>query len=197
MSSQQNQQRIKTIYRMLLEIINGNLAYRIPVNGNDTEFDELANLLNELAAKLQEANYVNPYIISDKPKEVTEPAQLIQKVQEYILNHLDENLPSTKALAQMFGTNEFTLKQNFRTLFKTSVYQYYNDERLKKARLLIERTAIPLANIALVSGFNNYTNFYKAFKKKYNQSPSDLVRQAAKGGYTSEDSNIANSNNPD
>lgn len=171
-----NQQRIKTIYRMLLEIINGNLGYRIPLNGNDTEFDELANLLNELAAKLQEANYLNPYVISDKPKEVIEPSQLIQKVQDYILNHLEEDLPSTKALAQMFGTNEFTLKQNFRTLFKTSVYQYYNDERLKKARLLIEQTKIPLANVALLSGFNNYTNFYKAFKKKYNQSPSDLLR---------------------
>jgi AraC-like DNA-binding protein len=192
-----NQQRIKTIYRMLLEIINGNLAYRIPLNGNDIEFDELAKLLNEFATKLQEANYFNPYVTSDKPKEVIEPSQLIQKVQDYILNHLEEDLPSTKALAQMFGTNEFILKQNFRTLFKTSVYQYYNDERLKKARLLIEQTTIPLANIALVSGFNNYTNFYKAFKKKYNQSPSDLGRQTATGGDTSEDSNIDNRNNPD
>lgn len=186
-----NQQRIKTIYRMLLEIINGNLGYRIPLNGNDTEFDELANLLNELAAKLQEANYLNPYVISDKPKEVIEPSQLIQKVQDYILNHLEEDLPSTKALAQMFGTNEFTLKQNFRTLFKTSVYQYYNDERLKKAHLLIAQTNIPLTKIAVLSGFNNYTNFFKAFKKKFNVAPSDINRVNDQEANNSDDSNIA------
>lgn len=162
---------------MLLEIINGNLAYRITVVRNDMQFDELANLLNELAAKLQAANYNNPYVAIDKLTEIIEPSELIQKVQDYIVNHLEENLPSTKALAQMFGTNEFTLKQNFRELFKTSVYQYYNDERLKKAHLLIQQTALPLANVALLSGFNNYTNFFKAFKKKYDQSPSDIARK--------------------
>lgn len=161
---------------MLLEIINGNLAYRIPLDGIDLQFDELATLLNELAAKLQMANYDNPLITSDKLINSVEPGQLIQKVQDYILNHLEEDLPSTKELAKMFGTNEFTLKQNFKEVFKTSVYQYYNDERLKKAHLLIEQTTIPLGNIALLSGFNNYTNFFKAFKKKYNQSPGDITR---------------------
>jgi hypothetical protein len=33
MDSQQNQQGIKTIYRMLLELINGILAYRKPLDG--------------------------------------------------------------------------------------------------------------------------------------------------------------------
>ena len=147
MDQRQNQQKIKSIYRMLLEIINGNLAYRIPLDAEDQQFNELANILNDLAAKLFEANSNSPYVIADKPKEIIEPVQLIQKVQDYIQNHLEENLPSTKTLAQMFGTNEFTLKQNFREFFKTSIYQYYNDERLKKAYILIEQTTIPLSNI--------------------------------------------------
>lgn len=190
MDNQSNQQRIKTIYRMLLEIINGNLAYRITLDGNDKEFDELANLLNDLASKLQEAKYDNPYIPSGKTKEVIEPVLLIQKVQDYILNHLEENLPSSKELAQMFGTNEFTLKESFRNLSKTSIYQFYNDERLKKAHLLIEQTIIPLTKIAMLSGFNNYTNFFKAFKKKYNVSPGDINRTTGQKTNNSEDSNI-------
>ena len=162
---------------MLFEIINGNLGYRIPSDADDNQFNEIAGLLNELAAKIHDAEYFNPYLSPEKIKEAIEPAVLIQKVQDYIVNHLEEDLPSTKELAQMFGTNDFTLKQSFRDLFETSIYQFYNDERLKKARLLIEQTAIPLGNIALLAGFNNYSNFFKAFKKKFNQSPSDIIRQ--------------------
>jgi transcriptional regulator GlxA family with amidase domain len=77
----------------------------------------------------------------------------------------------------MFGTNEFTLKENFRNILKTSIYQFYNDERLKKAYFLIQQTAIPLKEISFLCGFNDYTNFFKAFKKKYHYTPSDLNRK--------------------
>ena len=177
---------------MLFEIINGTLGYRIPVDTDDNQFNELAGLLNELTEKIQKAGYLNPYLSTEKIKEAIKPAVLIQKVQDYILNHLEEALPSTKELAQMFGTNDFTLKQSFRDLFETSIYQFYNEERLKKARLLIEKTAIPLGNIALLAGFNNYSNFFKAFKKKFNQSPSDITRRPSKNLNSDLDSNILN-----
>lgn len=178
MSSQQNQQRIKTIYRMLLEIVNGNLAHRIPVDGNDSEFDELAKTLNDVAEKMQQAEYTNPYLNPQKIKTpgVDPAALLIQKVQDYILNHLEAPLPTTKELSEMFETNEFTLKESFRNLLKTSVYQFYNDERLKKAQILIQQTEIPLKQISFLCGFNNYTNFFKAFKKKFGFSPSEVIR---------------------
>lgn len=182
MSSQQNQQRIKTIYRMLLEIVNGNLAYRIPLEGNDEQFDELAKALNDVAEKMQQAEYANPYLNLQKIKTPgADPAALlIQKVQDYILNHLEAPLPSTKELSEMFETNEFTLKESFRNLLKTSVYQFYNDERLKKAHILIQQTQLPLKQISFLCGFNNYTNFFKAFKKKFSFSPSEVLRITTK-----------------
>jgi transcriptional regulator GlxA family with amidase domain len=178
MAKLQNQQRIKAIYRMLLEIANGNLASRIPLDGQDIEFDEIAKSLNEVAHKMQLANYINPYrnfthtIIPGNDSTTS----IIQRVQDYILNHLEEPLPSTKQLSVMFGTNEFTLKENFRNILKTSVYQFYNDERLKKALFLIEHSTIPLKEISFLCGFNDYTNFYRAFRKKFKYSPSDIIR---------------------
>lgn len=178
---------------MLLEIVNGNLNYRIEFDANDTPFNEVAKSLNELAEKMQAAAYINPFLTIDKiqTSSADEPALLIAKVQDYILNHLEETLPSTKELSQMFGTNEFTLKENFRNLLKTSIYQYYNDERLKKAYLLIQQTKIPLGNIAVLSGFNNYANFFKAFKKKYKVAPSDLKRSSSPRSNDGADSTIA------
>ena len=177
MENQQNQQRIKTIYRMLLEMATGNLAFRIPLDGQDLQFDEVAKLLNEVAEKMQLGNYLNPLNFSNPMVAGNDPATLIiQKVQDYILNNLEEPLPTTKELSKMFGTNEFTLKENFRNILKTSIYQFYNDERLKKAHFLIQQTSIPLKEISFLCGFNDYTNFYKAFKKRFDYPPSDLNR---------------------
>jgi transcriptional regulator GlxA family with amidase domain len=178
MDTEQNQQRIKSIYRMLLEMATGNLSYRIKLDGQDLQFDELAKSLNEVAEKMQLGNYLNPHNFSNPIFAGNDPATIIiQKVQDYILNNLEEPLPTTKELSKMFGTNEFTLKENFRSILKTSIYQFYNDERLKKAHFLIQQTRIPLKEIAFLCGFNDYTNFFKAFKKKYNYSPSDLNRK--------------------
>jgi AraC-like DNA-binding protein len=102
---------------------------------------------------------------------------LIQNVQDYILNHIEDPLPSTKELSKIFNVNEFKLKDSFRHLFNTSIYQFYTDERLKRAQLLILQTKIPLKEIAFISGYNDYTNFYKAFKKRFSYSPSELKRK--------------------
>lgn len=103
-------------------------------------------------------------------------ALLIQKLYDYILAHLEEPLPSLKLLSSKFGTNEHKLKDGFRHFFKTSIYQFYNDERLKRAFFMIEHTGIPLKNISVMNGFNNYPNFSKSFKKKFGFSPNELKR---------------------
>ncbi|NDP27742.1 MAG: helix-turn-helix transcriptional regulator [Flavobacterium sp.] len=103
--------------------------------------------------------------------------QLIQQVYDYILVHIDSPLPSLKELSHIFGTNEFKLKYGFKYLFKTSIYQFYNVERLKKAHLLIENTGIPLKEIAAMSGFINYPNFSKAFRKSHGYAPNKIIRK--------------------
>ena len=103
-------------------------------------------------------------------------AHLIQKLYDYILAHLEEPLPSLKVLSLEFGTNEHKLKDGFRHFFKTSIYQFYNDERLKRAYFMIEHTRIPLKNIAVMNGFNNYPNFSKSFKKRFGFSPYEMKR---------------------
>jgi AraC-like DNA-binding protein len=103
--------------------------------------------------------------------------QLIQHVYDYILNHLDSPLPSLKELSQIFGTNDNKLKYGFKLLFKTSIYQFYTNERLKRAHLLIQQTTIPLKRIATIMGFNTYPNFSRAFKKHFDYAPNEVERR--------------------
>ena len=112
---------------------------------------------------------------------------LIQKLYDYILAHLEEPLPSLKLLSGEFGTNEHKLKDGFRHFFKTSIYQFYNDERLKRAYFMIEHTVIPLKNISVMNGFNDYPNFSKSFKRRFGFSPYEIKRNDTGFTYQPED----------
>lgn len=101
-------------------------------------------------------------------------ALLIQKLYDYILANLEKPLPSLKSLSKKFGTNEYKLKDGFRYFFKTSIYQFYNEERLRRAHFMIQHTTIPLKNISVMNGFNNYPNFSKSFKRRFGFSPNEL-----------------------
>jgi AraC-like DNA-binding protein len=111
-------------------------------------------------------------IATEKQSEVV----VMQNLYDYILNHLEEPLPTLKELAVLFGTNEYKLKHGFREFFKTSIYNFYHEERLKRANMMILQTKIPLKEIAIMNGFNTYLNFYKAFRKRFKYAPSEIDR---------------------
>jgi AraC-like DNA-binding protein len=115
----------------------------------------------------------------DLPIFLSRPSDIlmIQNLYDYILEHLDSPLPSVKELSYIFGTNENKLKYGFKQLFRTSIYQFYIIERLKKAHLLIQQTKIPLKSIATMTGFNTYPNFSKGFKKHFGYTPMDIKRK--------------------
>ncbi|MGS2741671.1 helix-turn-helix transcriptional regulator [Sinomicrobium sp. M5D2P17] len=97
--------------------------------------------------------------------------QVIAKVRTYILHYVDEPLLSIKELAHSCGTNEFKLKHGFRRILGTTVFRFQRDERMKRAKLLVLNTDIPLKDIAGSIGYASSSHFYKAFKKVYGKTP--------------------------
>lgn len=103
----------------------------------------------------------------------------IQRVYDFIMDNLQNPLPTTKELSEMFGINEVLIKSEFRKTFNTSIYKLYTDERLKFALDLIQNTDDSLTSVASQSGFTAYITFYKAFRKKYLCSPTEVERNVS------------------
>lgn len=121
----------------------------------------------------------NPVLLAtkrEKPQPKPQDEALLGKVHAYILDHLESPLPSIRELSRQFGTNERKLKEGFRHFFHNSIYQFYQEERLKRAHLLIQRREMPLAEIAELCGFSNYPSFCRAFRKHFGFAPSHLLR---------------------
>ncbi|RKS03050.1 AraC-like DNA-binding protein [Flavobacterium sp. 102] len=162
---------------MLFELSTGNLQFRLEAPSDNVKLEKITTLLNTIATELEQINAPSQYnaILGNKASTQSDN-QIIQNLHQYILNHLDEPLPSLKQLAIHFETNQFKLKVGFRNQFDTSIFQYYNDERLKRAHRLLSETALPLKKVSFLCGFNSYLNFYKAFKKKFGYAPGEITR---------------------
>jgi AraC-like DNA-binding protein len=70
----------------------------------------------------------------------------------------------------MSGTK---LKVRFKQVYGYRLYEFYNKQRLEKARLLIEH-GITAKEAAYSIGFNDVSNFTKAFKKEYGFTPGRI-----------------------
>lgn len=97
-------------------------------------------------------------------------------VRDFINNNLDSSY-SLHDLAQLVGTNEFTLKQEFKELFGTTVFGFWNDQKMEKAAKLIIEKEKNIAEISEIVGYKNPQHFSTAFKRKYGLTPSNYQKQ--------------------
>ena len=96
----------------------------------------------------------------------------MRNVHQYILENLNQTLPSLPSIARQFNLNEYKLKKGFKELYGTSIFKFHLEKRLEMALLMIQNTPMSLKSVALQFGFRNYTHFSKAFKIKFGVKPS-------------------------
>ncbi|MGS2762937.1 helix-turn-helix domain-containing protein [Sinomicrobium sp. M5D2P9] len=95
----------------------------------------------------------------------------LRNIHNYILRHLEQPLPSMKVLAHTFGINEFKLKNGFNQLYGVPVFRFHRQQRLKRAKFLIQTTEMYVKDIAKLAGYPDTSHFTKAFKKQYGCTP--------------------------
>ena len=66
------------------------------------------------------------------------------------------------------------LKKRFKEVYGMKLYEYYNNNRLKKAKALLENGEASVKEAALQIGFANLSNFSKAFKKEFGVLPKQM-----------------------
>ena len=89
----------------------------------------------------------------------------------FIENNYDKPL-TLKDLSNTFSINYSYLSQLFKKMIGQSFAEYLTDIRLKHACQLLSDTNIPISNISVSVGFNDYHYFCNTFKRYYFMTPS-------------------------
>lgn len=95
----------------------------------------------------------------------------IQDAIEYIDAHLTEELTLSK-LSSVANMSPTYFSQLFKELNGFSTWDYILSKRVAMAQHLLFNTDKPVYEIAYQCGFNNTTNFYKAFKRHTTRTPT-------------------------
>lgn len=103
-----------------------------------------------------------------------EDIRKIRAGHDIIINNLEKDFPSLKDFALQIGTNEFKLKYGFKELYGTTVHRFLMQERLRKAKMMIQYSDVSIKSIAYMVGFKSMPHFSRTFKKRYGFSPSAL-----------------------
>lgn len=91
--------------------------------------------------------------------------KLFHEIHIYIMHHLEEPPKTLDQLAGLFNTNKYKIKNGFKEVFGCTPTQYYNKQRIRKCKILIENTDLSLTEISNKMGFSSYPHFSKSFKK--------------------------------
>ncbi|WP_339713714.1 AraC family transcriptional regulator [uncultured Kriegella sp.] len=97
----------------------------------------------------------------------------IYRAQEYILKHYKRPL-TLQSLSQKVGTNEFTLKKGFKSIFGTTVFRYITDLKMDRAKNLLIERQLTVGQVSEIVGYKNPQHFSTAFKKKYGITPGKM-----------------------
>jgi AraC-like DNA-binding protein len=105
----------------------------------------------------------------------THDIQIIYKVKEQMLEHLDRP-PVINELAVYAGMSPTKLKRLFKQIFGNSIFNYYQDFRMKEAAHLLKDEKLSVSDAGYRLGFTNLSHFSKVFAAHTGMKPKQYSR---------------------
>lgn len=94
----------------------------------------------------------------------------------YIEEHYSNSELGVEDIGKDLGMSRVQLYRKVKALLGLSVNEYIQQIRLNKAKFLLRRNDLTVADIAYKVGFSSPTYFSTAFKSKYNQTPLEYKK---------------------
>lgn len=152
----------------------------------------LSNLLNEagyngFGSDIFYKNLLQQIMIEINRGVLDTPATANNDIVTDVLIHsvmvfISENISSALTLddiALQFHVSKYHLLREFKRYVGTTVYRYILQKRLILAKQLILRN-MPIKEVYMESGFGDYSNFFRAFKKEYGITPKEFLKLTKK-----------------
>lgn len=155
------------VHPVYLDEISGKMAVRI----------ESLNSVSQVPAMKREM--LRRYCMMVRSNSTKGYSPVIQKVMNYIFVNLEDDL-SLQRIAAELSMNKSYLSTLFKKEMGSTLTDYVNQSRIKRAIYLLNTEDMPIQEIAQRCGIPNLSYFTRIFKKEKNMTPSQYREMITK-----------------
>lgn len=127
---------------------------------------KLLELLHLVAWKSDQQEFLATLL---SRKVVSPKRNLMRLLDRHDVLHL-----SVSDLARISGRSLSSFNRDFKTMFQATPYKWLRERRLAYARELLDSGEVSVTEAASEVGYENVSNFIKAFKGQYGQTPKQI-----------------------
>ena len=91
-----------------------------------------------------------------------------------LLEHISEPL-TIRELSRKAAINECYLKKGFKEMFGTTIFDFFQSQRMEHARYLLYEKGLSVTDVSLLLGYSSISHFSTAFKKHTGLKPCELL----------------------
>jgi AraC-like DNA-binding protein len=100
----------------------------------------------------------------------------VMRAEALLLKDFSIPAPTIIELARDVSVSTSKLKNDFKKVYNLGIYEYYQKKRMQKAMEML-RSGKSVKEVGFDLGYINLSNFTIAFKKEFDQLPSDVVKK--------------------
>lgn len=98
----------------------------------------------------------------------------IVNAREILIKHIGEPI-TIKELSRKVAINECYLKKGFKELFGTTIFDFYQSQRMEHAKYLLYEKGLSVTEVSMLLGYSSISHFSTAFKKHTGLKPCELL----------------------
>ena len=103
-----------------------------------------------------------------------EDREKIIRSREILLQHIGEPI-TIKALSRKVAINECYLKQGFKEIFGTTIFDFYQSQRMEHAKYLLYEKGLSVTEVSAMLGYSSISHFSTGFKNHTGLKPCELL----------------------
>ena len=98
----------------------------------------------------------------------------IINAREILIQHIGEPI-TIKELSRKVAMNECYLKKGFKEMFGSTIFDFYQSQRMEHAKYLLYEKGLSVTEVSLMLGYSSISHFSTAFKKHTGLKPCELL----------------------
>jgi len=101
--------------------------------------------------------------------------EAIYNSREILLKNIGNPI-TIKELSRKVAINECYLKKGFKEVFGTTIFDFYQQQRMEHAKYLLYEKSLSVTDVSALLGYSSISHFSAAFKKHTGLKPCDLLK---------------------